>query len=255
MPKGGGFLIPRAAFPGSGRAYILSHCLSCNLGAYAVGKKVADAGGRGSFDGWLEAAYESLVRNGVDSVRIMPLSERVKLSRTSFYWFFKDRDALLRALLERWKAKNTANLIRQTEAYAESITEAILNVFDCWLDSRLFDSKFEFAVRNWAQRSDDVASEIADADKQRIEALTKMFIRFDYKPLPADVRSRTIYLTQIGYISMQASETLATRMARIPSYVEIFTATPPARRELDRFFARHGYSDAGGGQRAQKSAR
>lgn len=218
-------------------------------------KKAADAGGRGSFDGWLEAAYDSLIRNGVDSVRIMPLSERVKLSRTSFYWFFKDRDALLRALLERWKSKNTANLVRQTEAYSESITEAILNVFDCWLDSRLFDSKFEFAVRNWAQRSDDVAAEIAEADKQRIEALTAMFVRFGYKPIPADVRSRTIYLTQIGYISMQTSETLATRMARIPSYVEIFTSTPPTRRELDRFFARHGYSEAGSGQRAQRSAR
>ncbi|HKR85747.1 MAG TPA: TetR/AcrR family transcriptional regulator [Terriglobales bacterium] len=216
---------------------------------------MADAGGRGSFDGWLKAAYDSLIRNGVDSVRIMPLSQRVKLSRTSFYWFFKDRDALLRALLERWKSKNTANLILQTEAYAESITEAILNVFDCWLDQRLFDSRFEFAVRNWAQRSDDVAAEIAEADEQRIEALKAMFIRFGYKPLAADVRARTIYLTQIGYISMQTAETLGTRMARIPNYVEIFTSTPASRRELDRFFARHGYSDTTSVQRTLKSAR
>ena len=197
---------------------------------------------RGSFDGWLDAAYESLIRNGVDSVRITPLSRRVKLSRTSFYWFFKDRDALLKALLERWKSKNTRNLVQQTKAYAESISEAILNVFDCWLDQRLFDSRFEFAVRNWAQRTNDVAAEIVAADKTRLEALKNMFIRFGYKPLAADVRSRTIYLTQIGYISMQTSETIDTRMARIPSYVEIFTATPPARHELERFFARHGYS-------------
>ncbi len=205
--------------------------------------KAAEAMVRGSSDGWLDAAYDSLIRSGVDSVRIMPLSQRVKLSRTSFYWFFKDRDALLKALLERWKSKNTRNLVQQAEAYAESISEAILNVFDCWLDQRLFDSRFEFAVRNWAQRSGDVASEIVAADNTRLEALKDMFIRFGYKPLAADVRSRTIYLTQIGYISMQTSETLSMRMARIPSYVEIFTATPPARRELERFFARHGYSE------------
>lgn len=220
-----------------------------------MGKKTGDSGARGSFDGWLGAAYDSLIRSGVDSVRIMPLSERVKLSRTSFYWFFKDRDALLDALLDRWKSKNTQNLVRQTEAYAESITEAILNVFDCWLDQRLFDSKFEFAVRNWAQRSANVAAEIVAADNIRIEALKAMFVRFGYEPLPADVRSRTIYLTQIGYISMQTSETLATRMARIPSYVEIFTATAPTRRELDRFFARHDYSESAPKQRHAKSER
>lgn len=221
----------------------------------AVSTKGAESTVRGSFDGWLDAAYDSLIRGGIDSVRIMPLSQRVRLSRTSFYWFFKDRDALLQALLARWKSKNTHNLVQQTEAYAESITEAILNVFDCWLDPRLFDSRFEFAVRNWAQRSNDVAAEIVAADNTRLEALQSMFIRFGYKPLPADVRSRTIYLTQIGYISMQTSETLATRMARIPGYVEIFTSTPPARRELERFFARHGYSEAPQRQRHGKSQR
>lgn len=207
-----------------------------------MGTKIAESGPRGSMEGWLEAAYDLLLESGIDSVRIMPLSERLSLSRTSFYWFFKTREALLDAILDRWKSKNTHNLVRQTEAYAESITEGILNVFDCWLDPQLFDSKFEFAVRNWAQQSPEVAREIAAADAARLDALAKMFVRFDYDPLAADVRARTIYLTQIGYISMQASEQLATRMARIPAYVEIFTGTPPARRELDRFHARHGYS-------------
>jgi hypothetical protein len=31
-------------------------------------------------------------------------------------------------------------------------------------------------------------------------------------------------------------------MKRIPEYVEIFTGQAPEQRELDRFFARHGYS-------------
>jgi AcrR family transcriptional regulator len=202
----------------------------------------SESGGRGSYEVWLDAAYETLVDSGIDSVRIVTLSERLDLSRTSFYWFFRHRDALLQALLERWRSKNSQNLIRQAQAYAETITEAILNVFDCWLDSSLFDSKFEFAVRNWAHQSAEVAEAIISADDQRINALKSMFIRFGYEALAADVRARTIYLTQIGYISMQTSERLATRMSRIPSYCEIFTSKPPTQRELDRFFARHGFT-------------
>jgi AcrR family transcriptional regulator len=201
----------------------------------------SEAGGRGSAEGWLVGAYHSLVESGVDAVRISPLSDRLNLSRTSFYWFFKDRDALLAALIDRWREKNTRNFISRADAYAESIAEATFNVFDCWLNPDLFDSRFESAVRSWAQQSGDVRAEINRADTARIEALENMFMRFDYAPLPADVRARTIYLTQIGYISMKTKEDLSMRMTRIAHYVEIFTGHAPQKREIDRFFSRHGY--------------
>jgi AcrR family transcriptional regulator len=206
---------------------------------------MVEAGWRGSAEAWLDAAYEIFVDSGIDAVRIVPLSKKLKLSRTSFYWFFKDREALLTALLEKWRAKNTGNLVKQSACSAESITEAIFNVFDCWLDPALFDSRFEFAIRSWAQQSLKVTAAIRAADAMRIQALTDMFIRFRYEPLAADVRARTIYLTQIGYISMKTKEDLATRMARIPDYVEIFTGSAALPRELERFHARHGFTPGG----------
>jgi len=203
---------------------------------------VNDSGWRGSEDVWLEAAYESLLDSGVDAVKILPLAKKLNLSRTSFYWFFKDREELLGALLARWRDKNTGNLIRQSEAYAETIAEAMLNVFDCWLDQTLFDAQFEFAIRSWALQSSDALVEVQKADLLRLDALKRMLVRFGHEDVPADVRSRTVYLVQIGYISMQMNEDIAVRMKRIPEYVKIFTGQAPEQRELDRFFARHGYA-------------
>ncbi|MCP8894641.1 TetR/AcrR family transcriptional regulator [Shinella daejeonensis] len=202
---------------------------------------IADTGWRGSHEGWLGAAYESLLESGVDSVKILPLSKRLNLSRTSFYWFFKDREELLDTLIARWRDKNTGGIIRQSEAYAESVAEAMLNVFDCWISKDLFDSPFEFAVRSWALQSTDILAEVQRADQARIDALCRMFMRFGYDEGPADVRARTTYLVQIGYISMQSREDLALRMKRIPEYIAIYTGQTPQQRELDRFFSRHGY--------------
>ncbi len=198
-----------------------------------------DTGWRGSIDGWLEAAYDALLEGGVDAVKILSLAKRLKLSRTSFYWFFKDREELLAALIARWRDKNTGNLIRQAEAYAESIAEATLNVFDCWLDRDLFDAKFEFAIRSWALQSEEILNEVQVADNARLAALGRMFERFGHEPVAADVRARTLYLVQIGYISMQTEEDLELRLKRIPEYVAIFTGTAPEPREMDRFLARH----------------
>ncbi|MBP2570971.1 Bacterial regulatory protein, tetR family [compost metagenome] len=200
-----------------------------------------ETGWRGSQEGWLETAYQALLESGVDSVKILPLAKKLNLSRTSFYWFFKDREELLAALVARWREKNTGNIVRQSEAYAETLAEAMLNVFDCWLDSSLFDSRFEFAVRSWALQSDEILAEVRKADEMRMAALSRMFVRFGHNENTADVRARTTYLVQIGYISMQSEEDVSVRMQRIPDYIAIYTGEAPQQRELDRFYARHGY--------------
>lgn len=200
-----------------------------------------DAGSRGSPELWLDAAYEALVEGGVDAVKILPLANRLNISRTSFYWFFKDREELLAALADRWARKNTGALLAATQAYADSEAEAMLNVIGCLLDPAAFDTRFEFAVRSWALQSAEIMGRLAEADRDRIAALATMLDRWGHGPLDADVRARTVYLTQIGYISLQVREALVERMRRIPSYVEIFTGKKPEPRELARFHARFGF--------------
>ncbi|SEN85078.1 transcriptional regulator, TetR family [Gemmobacter aquatilis] len=198
-----------------------------------------DRGWRGTPDLWLDAAHALLLEAGVDAVKVAPLAQRLGLSRTSFYHHFPDREALLAALIARWEAKNTANLLARCAAYAETLAEAMLNVFDCWIDPALFDSAMEFALRNWALTAPDLAQKLAETDAVRLAALTALFRRFGRDATEADTRARVVYLTQIGYISLRSTEPLALRLARIPTYVEAFTGTPPTPAEIARFTARH----------------
>jgi len=197
-------------------------------------------GWRGTPDLWLEAAYALLVEGGVEAVKVMPLAERLGLSRTSFYWFFKDREALLTALAEMWEARTTTPLVAATVEYAETGTEAMLNVIACFLRPETFDARLEFAMRGWGLKDPAILARIAQADNRRLKALSDMLERWGHDPQDADVRARTIYLVQIGYISMQVDETLETRLTRIPNYVEIYTGRPPEPREIARFNGRFG---------------
>ncbi|SIQ82296.1 transcriptional regulator, TetR family [Paracoccus thiocyanatus] len=197
----------------------------------------AETGWRGSREGWLETGYQALIDGGIDAVKIQPLAKNLNLSRTSFYWFFEDREALLTALIDGWEERTTAPLVRATQEYAESPAEAMLNVLACFLCG-IFDSKLEFAVRSWALQDDKVGARVVAADETRLAALRQMLMRWGHQEQGADVRARTIYLTQIGYISMRAQEEVETRLARIPTYVEIYTGQAPEPREIARFDAR-----------------
>lgn len=200
-----------------------------------------ESGWRGSPELWLDAAYDTLIESGVDAVKVQILSKRLRLSRGSFYWMFKDREALLEALLERWREKNTGGIAKQAAAYAETIEEALLNVFDCWLDPEIFDFHFEFAVRSWALQSPSVMAELAETDERRVQYLTQLFLRFKMDPDMADVSARALYQGQIGYISMGTKEPAPDRMRRIPLYIKLFTHRKPTDNELNRFYARHGH--------------
>lgn len=201
----------------------------------------SETGSRGSPELWLQAAYDALLDGGVEAVKIQVLAKRVNISRASFYWFFKDRDELLAALLVQWREKNTGNIVKRANAYAETLAEAILNVCDCWFDQDLFDSRFEFAVRSWALQSPQILAEVQDADRKRIAALTALYERFGRDSVSSAVRARAIYLVQIGYISMQTKEEMDLRMSRMAEYVNVYTGMMPEPREMMRFFARHGY--------------
>lgn len=188
---------------------------------------------------WLNAAYDVLTKNGVEAVKVMPLAEKLGLTRTGFYWHFKNREALLEAMIQRWEDKNTGNLVAQTEAYAESICEAMFNLFDCWIDNTLFDSRLDLAIRNWARNDPKLQIRLNQADATRSAAIAAMFKRFGYSDDQALARSMTVVYTQIGYISMQVSEDWEARIAKMPDYIEVSTGVAPSVSEVTRFQARH----------------
>ncbi|MCQ0092433.1 TetR/AcrR family transcriptional regulator [Roseovarius sp. M141] len=188
---------------------------------------------------WLHAAYDALTEGGVEAVKIMPLAKRLGVTRSGFYWHFKDREALLEAMVRYWEDKNTGNLIARCDAYSETICEAVLNLFDCWLDDTLFDGRLDLAIRNWARVDSGLAARLAHADTRRKAAVQAMFLRFGYAASEAEIRTLTLIYTQIGYLSMQVTEDRALRFSRMHGYVEVFTGQTPTVSELDRFIARH----------------
>ncbi len=194
---------------------------------------------RGSRQLWLDTAYELLISDGIEAVKVMTLAKRLNLTRTGFYWFFKDIAELHAAMIERWEEKNTGNLIEKCETDAGNVCAALFNLMDCWLDPALFDAPLDLAIRNWARVNPDLQRRLDGADARRIAAVTGMFSRFGYSREQSAVRGMTVIYTQIGYISMQVSEDPGERLDRVQHYVEIFASTRPDPEDVARFVRRH----------------
>ena len=184
---------------------------------------------------WLNVAMDVLITDGVEQVKVLALAERMNVSRSSFYWYFKSRQDLLDALLRTWEETNTAAMVAQSQVPAKQITGAVLNVFHCIADPALFNTALDFAIRDWARRSGKVRSLLDRSDARRVEALTQMFGRFGF-PSPEDMtRAKVLYYMQLGYDMAEPNETYAHRLEMVPYYLKAFTGIDPLPEELDAF--------------------
>jgi AcrR family transcriptional regulator len=186
---------------------------------------------------WLDLALSVLQRDGVAAVTVLNLSERLRVSRSSFYWYFRNRGQLLDELMKRWEDLNTRSIVRQCEAPAASISEAVCNVFRCWVDPDLFSPRLDFAVREWARRSETVRGALDRSDGERTAAIRAMFMRYGYPFEDALVRARVLYYMQIGYYALDIKEPMEARLKLTPHYLQTFTGVAPREEDLASFRA------------------
>ncbi|MEM1274152.1 MAG: TetR/AcrR family transcriptional regulator [Pseudomonadota bacterium] len=181
---------------------------------------------------WLTQARDVLISHGIDQVKILPLAERMGVSRSSFYWYFKDRAALLDALLDAWAEENSAGILAMAAAPSATITAAVCNIFRCVIDPSLFNMPADFAVRAWGRSDATVAARVAATDARRLTALTAMFTRHHYPAAEAETRAYVLYYMQIGYDLAVQDEPIALRVARIPEYLFVFTGQHGRAEEI-----------------------
>lgn len=60
---------------------------------------------------WAEAALDAIAAGGLDAVAVEPLARRLGVTKGSFYWHFPNREALLRAALQRWEQAETDDIV------------------------------------------------------------------------------------------------------------------------------------------------
>lgn len=184
---------------------------------------------------WMRAAVKLLVAEGVDQVRVLPLATKLKVSRSSFYWYFKNRRDLLDQLLDHWMETNTRAIISHAEQPSDDVVDGVLHIFECWVDERLYSPRLDMAVRNWARQSAAVRRLIDRADEERLAAIRAMYRRHGYSEEDSLIRARVLYYMQIGYYVLDVKEPMETRLSHVEAYLRTFTGREASGQQIERF--------------------
>ena len=127
---------------------------------------------------WLEAALYALKKEGPKGLNIQALAGRLKISKTSFYWHFENKAALIRELIDLWQHEFTEtvtnNVKLQNTPPRQRLAKA-MEIIDQF-DLGIYDASF----RIWALTEPDVALAVREANKLRLEFASTAFAELGF---------------------------------------------------------------------------
>jgi AcrR family transcriptional regulator len=148
---------------------------------------------------WIDAGLETLAVQGVEAVRVERLAEKLDVTKGSFYWHFKDRRALLEALLEAWRTRTTSDIIERVETHGGNAQARLAGLFK--IVGRA-DLGLDRSVRNWAAHDDAAQAALQNVDRRRIDYLQSLFIEIGFSSSAAKARARFAYHAMVGQMTM-----------------------------------------------------
>ncbi len=149
-------------------------------------------------DDWIRAATGVLVTKSIDAVRVDVLAKELGVTRGSFYWHFKNRDDLLRQVLQDWNERTRIGpkLERQNVSVQGLVRDLLALPFRGRSARRT--AMIEFAIRAWARR-DPMAQEAVDAvDEHRIGYYVQHFQAIGFARKDAKTRAFMLYAYQLA---------------------------------------------------------
>jgi AcrR family transcriptional regulator len=171
---------------------------------------------------WIDCGIKVLSESGVDAVRVEPMARLLNVTKGSFYWHFKNREALLDAVLQEWVSRETNSIIEQVEKLGGDAISKLRYLFELAVRD---NGQLEHAIRAWATNDPKTAEILAQIDKRRLEYTRDLFLQAGFAPFEALVRARMVYYSLIGEFTVGINLSQEERLAEIRLQHSILTNT------------------------------
>jgi AcrR family transcriptional regulator len=147
---------------------------------------------------WLKAGFEMLTNQGASGLTIENLTDKLDVTKGSFYHHFQNAEDYKIALLEFWEEQYTNRVVQLTEAGKEP-----KRIFDHFMGILATeDPSIEIILRSWASRDELVRSYMQRTDEERVAHATHWFEQMGKKSPLAEDLAQMLYALLIGCYSV-----------------------------------------------------
>ena len=137
---------------------------------------------------WLEKALEVFEEEGVNAVKVERLAARLNISRSGFYWHFKNRQDLLDQMLDYWIHEYTGVVTKNSEIQKLSPKDRLMMVMEMVEEYSL--NRLELPIRAWAEHDEIARTAVTKAYKIRLKFAEDAFRELGFEGDELKMRSQ-----------------------------------------------------------------
>jgi AcrR family transcriptional regulator len=136
---------------------------------------------------WLQAALHALARGSVSDISVGGLARQLGISKSGFYWHFKNRGDLLDQLLEYWTHEVTEVITENEAIMALDPQSRLQKSAEMILDYDLV--RYEIGIRQWAMNDKKAARAVRLVNRKRLDFLREAFNELGFTGDDAEMRA------------------------------------------------------------------
>lgn len=153
-----------------------------------------------SADDWEREALVLIAAEGVQGLAVEPLARRMGITKGSFYWHFRTRDALLEQTLARWEEHDSRNL-ESALGSVEQPRERLSDFFHAVGRQHLTHEVYRELLA--AANHPIVAPVLERVTERRLSYLAAAFRELGMDPGGAENRALLAYSSYLGFLQLQ----------------------------------------------------
>ncbi len=143
---------------------------------------------RVSKDQWLAKALDTLESKGVEGVKIERLAKQLGISRSGFYWHFKNRQDMLQHLLDYWAHEYTDVVTDNADMKKLDAERRLLINMKMVRDKKL--AKYDLAMNAWAKVDPLAHKVVKKVIKMRLDFNRAIFAELGFDGDELEMRTR-----------------------------------------------------------------
>jgi AcrR family transcriptional regulator len=148
---------------------------------------------------WIKAGFAEIARSGVEGVRVEVLAKNLGVTKGGFYRRFRDRGALLSAMLADWSAGRIAAIEQQASLDGETARERLKALIRLYSERTSTEGMaIELAIRQWARTDEAAAEAVASVDAARLKNVAGLYRATGLAGDDADAKAFLFYCFIFG---------------------------------------------------------
>jgi AcrR family transcriptional regulator len=170
---------------------------------------------------WLQMSLAILKEEGIEGIRVEHIARKIGVSKSGFYWHFKDLEDLKTQIVEYWAHEFTEVITSNPILRECDPRDRLERIMEMIVNHDLVS--YEIEMRAWAKTDPKIARKVFRVYRLRLNFIREIFTELGFEGDDLEMRTRLFLGYQSWERSLFPTESKKSLLKLIPLRVELLT--------------------------------